>query len=544
MSKNRKLSFRTALTAVVLAGMAAFITQCGNNKEIYQMVPVEKGDIKYTISSTGMLHPKSTVEVGAQISGTFSKIYADYNDVVKKGQLLAKLDKHLVKAIAEEARAAVLRTREQLKYSRVEYKRAKTIFENALISESDFLKARATYYADSSAYLSAKANLDRAITNLEYTEIVSPIAGTVIERNVEAGQTVAANFQTPTLFVIAEDLAEMEIQATVDESDISYIKEGQKVEFSVLSYPDSIFTGEVSQIRMHPRVVQNVVNYIVIINTGNKYGLLLPGMTATVDFIVKYKKDVLRVAKSAVSFMPPEKMLKSFHKRMKKKMESLPDSLREMMQPPPPPEGMEGGPGQPPGQPSDGGRAGQPGLNNMQPPPLSENKSSVEHRKEMQPPLGGGIESRLYQQPPAERIQQPGAEGKTIQPRPFGEVGSKADSLRRPLRPPEFQGGPAPSDSTGQPPPPGQGVKPANLAQVWYLDEDGDLAMEPVETGVSDDSYIELVRYRYLKPGMQVISGIIEPSKKSRNENTQNQIFGGGPPQQQGGGGPPPMGPQ
>jgi HlyD family secretion protein len=425
---KRKSIIIISVLLLLIVGIAAYLTikRNKNRNRIFQFTTVMRGDIKNTITSTGILHPKSKVEVGTQISGTFASIYVDYNDFVKKGQLLAELDKKILDAALGEAKAMVLSTKEKFKFSKDEYLKKKELYESGYLSEIEFYKFQSAYYMDSAAYLSARANLDKAYTNLEYAEIVSPISGTVIERNVEAGQTVAANFNTPTLFVIAEDLAKMEIHATVDESDISYIYVGQDVEFSVLAYPDSIFRGAINQIRMHPMMIQNVVNYIVVINADNDNGLLLPGMTATVDFITDQKKDVLMVSKSALNVQLPRNMVEKFHKRMRAKMESLPDSLRPEMQPPPPPG-----------------------------------------EEENVPKL------------------------------------------------------------------------PENIRQVWYIGDNGELAMEPVETGVSDDNNTEITRYLNLRPGMQVISGIVESKKKEKNTVTNtNQMFGGAP--QQGGGGPPP----
>jgi HlyD family secretion protein len=415
---------------VVITSYLVFIRHANRNS-FFQFTVIEKGDIKNTITSTGILHPRSKVEVGTQISGTFANVYVDYNDIVKKGQLLAELDKKILLAALDEAKAAVLHTQEKLKFSKNEYLKKKELYESEYLPEIEFFKYQSNYYIDSSACLSAKANLAKAYTNIGYAEIVSPISGTVIEKNVEAGQTVAANFATPTVFVIAEDLSKMEIHATVDESDISYVFEGQEVEFSVLAYPDSIFKGVINQIRLHPSMIQNVVNYIVVINADNVHGLLLPGMTATVDFIIDQKKNVLMVAKSAINFRPPANMVNKFNKKMRKKMEALPDSLKPQMQPPPTPGDME--------------------------------KLAVDR---------------------------------------------------------EF---------------------PENLGQIWYLDETGELAMEPVETGVADDNNIEIIRYRYLRAGMKVICGFVEPKKKEKDAiNNTNQIFGGTP--QSGGGPPPPPG--
>jgi HlyD family secretion protein len=452
---------------VVITAYLVFFRRAGQNN-FFQFTEVKKGDIKNTITSTGILHPRSKVEVGTQISGTFASVYVDYNDVVKKGQLLAELDKKILLAALDEAKAVVLHSREKFEFSKNEYLKKKQLYESKYLSELEFSKFRSNYYIDSAAYLSAKANLAKAYTNLGYAEIVAPISGTVIEKNVEAGQTVAANFATPTIFVIAEDLSKMEIHATVDESDISYVFISQEVEFSVLAYPDSIFKGVINQIRMHPKMIQNVVNYIVVINADNVYGLLLPGMTATVDFIIEQKKDVLMVAKSALNFNPPPKMVEKFHKKMRKKMDALPDSLKPEMQPPPP--------------------RGDSKLKEGTP------------ERQIQPSM-----------PPGEKEPSPGSPNPQIKP-----PGTPGDMVRLT----------------------GEAEFPENFGQIWYLDENGELAMEPVETGASDDNNIEIIRYRYLKPGMLVISGLVETRKKERNNlNNTNQIFGGAP---QAGGAPPP----
>jgi HlyD family secretion protein len=455
---------------VLITSYLVFIRR-PNRNSLFQFTPIERGDIKNTITSTGILHPRSKVEVGTQISGTFARVYVDYNDIVKKGQLLAELDKKILLAALDEAKAAVLHAQEKFKFSKNEYLKKKELYESKYLPELEFYKYKSNYYIDSSAYLSAKATLARAYTNLSYAEIVSPISGTVIEKNVEAGQTVAANFATPTVFVIAEDLSKMEIHATVDESDISYVFKGQEVEFSVLAYPDSIFKGIINQIRLHPSMIQNVVNYIVVINADNVHGLLLPGMTATVDFIIEQKKDVLMVNKSAINFRPPADMVNKFNKKMRKKMEALPDSLKPQMQPPPPP----------------GDKKLQYGSPEQEPQPSM-------------PP--GSMK------PPPDYSKQ--------------QIAS--------------QGGPGDMEK-----PAGDIKFPENFDQIWYLDENGELAMEPVETGAADDTNVEIVRYRYLRPGMQVISGIVESRKKEKKAlDNASQIFGGAP--QTGGGPPPPPG--
>jgi HlyD family secretion protein len=450
MKRKRWIILISAVVAILI--LFAFLTwkkQTERNR-IFQFVTIQRGEIKNTITSTGIIHPKSKVEVGTQISGTFAKIYVGYNDLVKKGQLLAEMDKRMLNSAMDEAKAAIIQTREKMNFSRVEYAQKKELYKSGYLSEIDFLKAQSGYYIDSSAFLSATANLNKAITNLEYAQIISPISGTVIEKNVEAGQTVAANFNTPTLFVIAEDLSKVEIHATVDESDISNITKGQLVEFTVLAYPDSIFTGIVDQIRMHPQMIQNVVNYIIVINADNKYDILMPGMTATVDFILDRKKDVLMVPKAAIGFRPPKRMEEKSQRATMKKMETLPDSIRRLM-----------------------------------PRPPDMGKNSPNQQSEMADGNTGGMDNSLSSEK--------------------GQLGK-------------------------------------NISQIWYIDENGELLGEPVETGSSDDKNIELKKYYGLHEGMQVISGILDRDNSQKSEaSTNTQIFNNSP-QSTGGPPPPPMG--
>jgi HlyD family secretion protein len=487
MMRNKRFAMMMFLSFVGIVGVVVWgIVPNVRHKYFFQFVPVQRGDIRKVVTSTGMVQPRSRVEVGTQVSGTVDQVYVTFNDVVQKGQRLAELDKKLIQSALDEADATRLGAEARLRFSTAEFHQNQELFQKGLISELELLKSKATFYSDSSALLMARANVTRAKTNLEYAEIVSPIRGTLIEKNVEAGQTFAANFNTPTLFVIAEDLSKLEIHVTVDESDISSIFTDQKIEFSVLAYPDSVFTGEVSQIRLCPRAIQNVVNYIVVATADNKHGILLPGMTATVDFIIEQKKDVLMVAKSALAFNPPKKMADRFHRRMQEMVESLPDSLRQDMMPPRPP-GKAGGP------PNSFGGPGQSG------PPGEREAGSPRKEEEMPfPPPGMGESQAEFQQPPDQQ-SPPGAI-------PENEM-------------------------------------PENVGQVWYLDENGDLAMEPVETGASDDDNVELVRYRYLKPGMQVISNLLEPGKTGKTATQMNQLISGGGQQGMGTPPPPPSGP-
>lgn len=292
---------------------------------------ITRGDLINTVSSTGTINAVSTVEVGTQVSGIIDKLYVDFNDQVRKGQLLAVLDTVLLKTALMDAQANLEKAKAMLEQAQADYNRNLPLFEKGLISEAEFLPIKIQLKTQRANLTSAQAAFERAQRNLKYAFIHSPINGTVIQRNVEEGQTVAASFQAPVLFIIAEDLSKMEIHAQVDESDIGMIKTGQRVTFTVQAYPNKTFHGTVRQIRLQPTTIQNVVNYTVVIDAANHENLLLPGMTATVDFIVGERKDVLLVPNAALRFQPPEQMMQAFFNETKKRVESAPDSVTNKM---------------------------------------------------------------------------------------------------------------------------------------------------------------------------------------------------------------------
>jgi HlyD family secretion protein len=275
-----------------------------NGQPRYLLAQVTRGSLESLVSSTGTLAALETVEVGTQVSGTIARIEADYNDSVRKGQVLAVLDQALFTAQVLEAEANVTRARATLVQAEDEYRRNQPLFEKGFLSAQEFLPVSTAVDTARATLAAAEASLARARTNLAYTVIRSPIDGTVIKRSVEAGQTVAASLNTPTLFLIARDLSHMRIEADVDESDIGQIRNGQRVRFTVQSYPGETFAGTVSQIRLQPRTISNVVNYTVLIDAHNDRELLLPGMTATIDFVVNRVDDALLVPNAALRFQP------------------------------------------------------------------------------------------------------------------------------------------------------------------------------------------------------------------------------------------------
>jgi HlyD family secretion protein len=301
----------------VIVGLTVF-GRSNNNKIRYKTEAVGRGDLEAVVTSSGTLNPVTTVEVGSQVSGKINKLYADFNSQVKEGQLLAEIDQSqfLTKLQQSEANyqsalASLEKAKVTLDNSKKKYDRALSLFQKNLISfedkdaaETDFYNNQAELQASQARLAQAKSTLDSSKVDLTYTIIKSPIDGVVISRNVNVGQTVAASFQAPVLFTIANDLAQMQVQCTVDEADIGKVKEGQNVRFTVDAFPDERFAGIVKQVRYSPQVVQNVVTYTTVVEVKNPELKLMPGMTATVSIITGEAKNALRVPNSALRFTP------------------------------------------------------------------------------------------------------------------------------------------------------------------------------------------------------------------------------------------------
>ncbi|KGL63399.1 efflux RND transporter periplasmic adaptor subunit [Polaribacter sp. Hel1_85] len=289
---------------------------------------IEKGNIESVVSSTGTLEAINTVEIGTQISGTIKRIYVDYNEKVKAGQLLAEMDLKLLKTSLISAQANLAVSKAQLNQAKEEYERSKILFEKGVIAQQEFSNVKYTYEQARGATKAASANVNNIQVNMQFAHITSPISGTITERSVEEGQTVAASFATPKLFIIAEDLSKMQILADVDESDIGYVKSKMNVRFSVQTYPEKEFMGFVSQIRLQPIEVNNVVNYQVVVDVDNSDRLLLPGMTANLEFITQKASNVFLINNSALRFRPNEYMLKTIKPVLEEKAKNnLPDSI-------------------------------------------------------------------------------------------------------------------------------------------------------------------------------------------------------------------------
>ncbi len=309
-----------ACLIIVIAGTGAYFgLRKKDNGQKFKTEKVALGGIKSMVTATGTMNAVTTVLVGTQVSGTIKHLYADFNSMVKKGQILAQIDPATFEAQVEQARANLAAAQanvEKAQAARLDtgriLERNKNLFARNLIAKSDFDTAE-TNDASAAAQVKAalaqvqqtRAALNAAETNLMYTRILSPVDGMVISRNVDVGQTVAASFQTPTLFTIAQDLTKMQIDTNVDEADIGRVSVGQQVEFYVDAYPDTMFRGTVSVIRNAPIVVQNVVSYDVVIKVDNSALKLKPGMTANVSIVTAVKEGILRVPNAALRFTPP-----------------------------------------------------------------------------------------------------------------------------------------------------------------------------------------------------------------------------------------------
>lgn len=273
----------------------------------YRFATIERGNLEAVVSATGTVNPLISVQVGTQVSGQISAIFADFNDEVRKGQLIARIDPILLQQAVTDAQAGLERSRAEEARASRDLRRSEEMYQRKLISDVDFENARYAYQVAQANLKSAQVALDRARQNLDYTSIYAPIDGVIVERSVNVGQTVASNYATPQLFLIAKDLSQMQILAAVDESDIGQIRAGQEVRFSVQAYPNVTFTGTVSQVRLQSTVTENVVNYTVAIGVQNPQGKLLPGMTATIEFLTGKAQNALLVPNAALRYRQPAK---------------------------------------------------------------------------------------------------------------------------------------------------------------------------------------------------------------------------------------------
>jgi HlyD family secretion protein len=301
---KKKLLVIAAIAAI--ATLAVWLLSGGKKEEkiTFDTAAVAPANIMNSITATGTIEPVTSVTVGTQVSGIVSKLFVDYNSAVKKGQVIAELDKTNLMSQLNTAKTQLATAQSQLNYQTANYNRYKTLFEKGLVAADDFDNAKLSYTQAKEQVASAKEEVQRAQTNLGYATITSPIDGVVLSKSVEEGQTVAASFSTPELFTIAQDLTNMQVVADVDEADIGNVKEGERVTFTVDAYPDDTFEGEVKQVRQEATTTNNVVTYEVVISAPNADLKLKPGLTANVTIYTAERKGVLSVPSKALRFTP------------------------------------------------------------------------------------------------------------------------------------------------------------------------------------------------------------------------------------------------
>ena len=309
MKTNKKLF--TSVGIVALVATASLMWSCGEKAEKteFETARVEKGNIHTSITATGTIEPVTSVTVGTQVSGIVSKLYVDYNSVVKKGQVIAELDKTNLISELNTAKANLSSAESTANYEQANYNRYKTLFDKGLVSADEYENAQLSYRKAREQVNTSRESVRKAQTNLGYATITSPIDGVVLSKSVEEGQTVAASFNTPELFVIAQDLTDMRVIADIVEADIGGVQEGQRVSFTVDAFPDDKFEGAVTQVRQNATTESNVVTYEVVISAPNNDLKLKPGLTANVTIFTLEKNNILAVPAKALRFQPNEALL-------------------------------------------------------------------------------------------------------------------------------------------------------------------------------------------------------------------------------------------
>ena len=488
----------------ILAGAVVLLTACyfifvgsSNKKYDFRFDKVSAGDITMFVTATGTINPVISVDVGTQVSGIVSKLYADYNSVVKAGQVIAQIDSTFLVQSVKDAEASLDRANAQYADSKRNLDREKALLDRGLESQLNYDAAVTTYESNAAGVKSAKASLDRAKINLAYATIYAPIDGVVINRAVNVGQTVAASFSSPTLYTIANDLRKMQVQTTVDESDIGRISIGQDASFTVDAYPDETFRGTIGQIRLAPLTVQNVVNYTVVVDFNNDQLKLMPGMTANVKVLVASANEVLRVPNMALRFQAPPDLVDSSKVQAAREAMFGRGGTRN--------DSSDMNRGEAGMKDAGGGRRGQFAAFRDSIMAAHGGKLSPEDlRKEMTAAFKGRQNSQNEPAPSMTKLKpkQAGTAFGVIQRYPEYEKSSYL---------PQHQAG---------------------RGRIWILNAKGKLEPVFVITGVTDGKYTE-ISGGALKAGDQIVMGVTSNADVAP---TQNPLTGGGGPRQGGGG--------
>ena len=529
---TRRLVALVALIVAVGIGAGAYYMTRDNAKPQVMTAPITRGDVIEAVSATGTLEAVTTVQVGTQVSGTIQALFADYNSIVRKGQVIARLDPSLFQTQIDQQRANLVRSEaevERLKVAvddaRTKLGRARELSERSLIPQSELEAAEVNLRAAQAQLQSAqaqvtqsRASLNQAQVNLQHTVIEAPIDGIVISRNVDVGQKVAASMQAPTLFVIAADLSKMKVNANIDEADVGRIRPGQHVVFRVDAYPSDDFTGRVSQIRLQPTTVQNVVTYATVIDVPNPDLRLKPGMTANVSIQIAHRTDVLRVPVMALRFRPTEDMFAALG-------QTPPPEFNRARQPA---GGAQAPGGTPAAQPSTPAGTPRPsGTSGTRPPAATDGNgqaSEASGQRQQQPGTGAGrpdfrnltpeerrrrFEERMKNATPEERerMLQRFRERTGQESEPAGA--ERARAAQRPQAAAPRSGGasarteaPRTIDALFGPLPPTE-----SAGRVWrYVD--GKLMPSRVRLGVTDGTNTELIAGD-LPEGTPLVTGVL-----------------------------------
>lgn len=329
MDKSLKIAIEALLVLAIGFSVWFFFFKKGTEQSLnMQTKVVDYGDILTSVTATGTVKPLLTVNIGTQVSGVISKIYVDYSDHVKKGQKLAELDRSTLQASYLSSKASYESAQNELNYQKNNFNRIKQLYSSQSVSKTDYETAEYQFHKAEDAYTVSKQDLKKAVTNLGYATIYSPIDGVVLSRAVDEGQTVASSFSTPTMFIVAKDLTKMQVIANVDEADIGNVKIGQSVMFTVDAFPDDKFQGKVTMVRLEATTTSNVVTYEVVIDAPNPTLKLLPGLTANVNIYTKERRNVLIIPSKAVRVHLTDEMSAMLEKKSGSKVETLSDSSK------------------------------------------------------------------------------------------------------------------------------------------------------------------------------------------------------------------------
>lgn len=498
--KKRAVYSSAVIVVLAVAGFFIFMRN-GSRKYDFRFEKVTNGDLTVYVTATGTINAVTSVDVGTQVSGIVSRLYADFNSVVKAGQVIAQIDSTFLVQAVKDAEANLDRANAQFADSKRNLDREKALLDRGLESQLNYDAALTTFESNSASLKSAQASLDRAKINLAYATIYAPISGVVINRAVNVGQTVAASFSSPTLFTIANDLQRMQVQTTVDESDIGRISIGQEASFTVDAYPDEKFTGTVSQIRLAPVTIQNVVNYTVIIDVNNDQLKLMPGMTANVKILVGSTHDVLRVPNMALRFQPPAELIDSTKLL----------AQREAM------FGRGGDTGDSSGRRGrgEGFTGGGPGGD--QSPGSDDRRKKFERLRDSIQTAHGGTMSREELMAEMRKILVPGQGmrgGQSVQQqKPALRPPPQGERYGITARFPEYQ------KSAYVP------LHQSGRARVWILNAQGKLEPVFLQTGLTDGRFTE-VTSAVLKSGDQIVMGV---NQEASVEQGRSPLAGQGP---------------